>query len=76
MESRAFAGVTMRELSFPINKTIFTVRQGLANAGMEEFTHSNAGTLRVSLGVVDQPDSASEVRACSTSGGRGHHPVC
>jgi len=74
VDSSGYAGVTMSTLSFPGNTpnnfTTFTARQGLANAGTVEFTHPDAGTLRVSLGA------AGQVSICSTSGGLGHHPAC
>ena len=74
VDSSGHVGVTMSALSFPSNTpdnfTTFTARQGLANAGTVEFTHPNAGTLRVSLGA------AGQVSICSTSGGLGHHLAC
>lgn len=72
VDNSAYAGVTMAMASpaFADNTAIFTARQGLANAGKVEFTHPNAGTLRVSL------SAAGQVSICSTSGGLGHHPAC
>lgn len=72
VEGSAYAGVTMAmpNPTFADNTAIFTARQGLANAGTVEFTHPNAGTLRVSLGA------AGQVSICSTLGGLGHHPAC
>jgi len=75
VDSTAFAGVTMGlppagVTAFAGNATTFAARQGLANAGAVEFTHPNAGTLRVSLGA------AGQVSICSTSGGLGHHLAC
>lgn len=74
VDSSSYAGVTMSALSFPSNTpgnfTTFTARQGLADVGTVEFTHPNAGTLRVNLGA------AGQVSICSTSGGLGHHPAC
>ena len=72
VDGSAYAGVTMAmpNPTFADNTAIFTARQGLANAGTVEFTHPNAGTLRVSLGA------AGQVSICSTSGGLGHHPAC
>ncbi len=76
VDGGAYPGVTMSAPSFPSNTTTFTPRLGMANAGTVEFTHPNAGTLRVSLGVEEEPDSASQVHVCSTSGRLGHHPAC
>jgi Tfp pilus assembly protein FimT len=72
VDGSAYAGVTMAmpNPTFADNTAIFTARQGLANAGRVEFTHPNAGTLRVSLGA------AGQVSICSTSGGLGHHLAC
>lgn len=69
-DNGAFAGVTMAAPTFAANTATFTASQALANAGTVEFTHPNAGTLRVSLGA------AGQVSICSTSGGLGHHPAC
>jgi type IV fimbrial biogenesis protein FimT len=74
VDSSSYAGVTMSAVSFPSSTpndfTTFTAGQGVANAGTVEFTHPNAGTLRVSLGA------AGQVSICSTLGGLGHHPAC
>jgi prepilin-type N-terminal cleavage/methylation domain-containing protein len=72
VDGSAYAGVTMSmpDPTFASNTAIFTARQGLANTGAVQFTHPNAGTLRVSLGA------AGQVSICSTSGGLGHHPAC
>jgi type IV fimbrial biogenesis protein FimT len=72
VDGSAYAGVTMDmpAPTFADNTAIFTARQGPANAGRVEFTHPNAGTLRVSLGA------AGQVSICSTSGRLGHHLAC
>ena len=70
VDSTAYTGVTMGATTFAANATTFTARQGLADAGTVDFTHPNAGTLRVSLGA------AGQVSICSTSGALGHHPAC
>lgn len=70
VDSTAYTGVSLAASSFGGNATTFTARQGLANAGAVEFTHPDAGTLRVSLGAGGQ------VSICSTAGGLGHHPAC
>jgi type IV fimbrial biogenesis protein FimT len=75
-DSGAFAGVTMAAPTFAGNAATFTARQGLANTGMVEFNHPNAGTLRVSVGEAGQTTPSSQVQICSTSGGLGHHPAC
>jgi prepilin-type N-terminal cleavage/methylation domain-containing protein len=69
VDNSAYAGVTMAA-SFAANTAAFTARHGLANTGTVEFTHPNAGTLRVSLGA------AGQVSICSTLGGLAHHPAC
>jgi len=69
VDSTAYTGVTMGT-TFGANATTFTARQGLADAGTVDFTHPNAGTLRVSLGA------AGQVSICSTSGALGHLPAC
>ena len=74
VDGSSYAGVTMSSVSFPSSApyafATFTAGQGVANAGTVEFTHPNAGTLRVSLGA------AGQVSICSTLGGLGHHPAC
>jgi prepilin-type N-terminal cleavage/methylation domain-containing protein len=74
VDNTDYAGLTMSDLSFPSNTpatfTSFTAHQGLANTGAVQFTHPNAGTLRVRLGA------AGQVSICSTSGGLAHHPAC
>jgi len=70
VDSTAYTGVAMGTITFGANATTFTARQGLAGAGTVDFTHPNAGTLRVRLGA------AGQVSICSTSGALGHHPAC
>jgi type IV fimbrial biogenesis protein FimT len=69
VDNTDYSGVTMAA-SFAANTAAFTARHGLANTGTVEFTHPNAGTLRVSLGA------AGQVSICSTLGGLAHHPAC
>lgn len=70
VDQNAYTGVTMAAPTFTGSAATFTSRQGLANAGAVEFSHPNAGTLRVSLGV------AGRVSICSTAGALAHHPAC
>lgn len=68
--SADYRGVTMGAPTFAGNAVTFTAQPGPTNAGAVEFTHTSAGTLRVSLGAGGQ------VSVCSTSGALSHLRAC
>jgi len=72
VDGSAYTGVTMAmgTPAFLGNATTFTALQGLAKSGTVEFSHADAGVLRVRLSAQGQ------IAVCGVAGSFSAYPAC